>query len=129
MNKSIPEFQADRATDVCSDYSIGQQVFAYLENNLSNENEIAEFVEHAGDCSFCMQTIIKWHYDSVVMEMKNQKAEMSIKPIFPAKYIRKPQWDWPAGQINKIKNRQPELTLTSQDMCFTDLTDEEELFH
>lgn len=70
-------YQVKFATDVCMDYSIGQNVFAYLEKTLTNEDDISTFVKHAGDCSFCMQTIIKWHYDSVVSEMNEKAAEIN----------------------------------------------------
>lgn len=58
------------STEVCIDYSVGQKVFDYLEKKLLDDSEIEEFVKHAGDCTFCMQTIIKWHYDEVLSDME-----------------------------------------------------------
>jgi hypothetical protein len=77
------------ATDTCTNYSLGQRVFAYLEKKLTDDDEIEEFVLHAGDCTFCMQTIVKWHYDCVITEM-NDKAEASSNS-------NGQRWDWSLG--------------------------------
>jgi hypothetical protein len=61
------------ATETCTNYLLGKKVFAYLENKITDDEEIDEFVLHAVDCAFCMQTIVKWHYDCVITEM-NDKA-------------------------------------------------------
>lgn len=79
MNKSAQKIRALRlATDICNDYSIGQRVFAYLENTLTSDAEISEFAKHAGECTFCMQTMIKWHYDSIVTEASFTTSETTF---------------------------------------------------
>lgn len=63
------------STEICIDYSIGQKVFAYLEKTLTNDEEIAAFVTHAGECKFCMSTMVRWHYDSIVAARRNEETE------------------------------------------------------
>lgn len=96
--------QVKLATDVCIDYSIGKKVFAYLEKTLTDENEISTFVEHAGGCSFCMQTIVKWHYDDIVDEMNKKAAKTNLKSFSMAK-IR--SMEPAAGQADKETKDDP----------------------
>lgn len=99
MSKTaLAAYRVKLATDVCTDYSIGQKVFAYLEKTVAEGEETAAFVSHAGECSFCMQTIIKWHYDCVVTEMDDMAAEVNAGSALMTAFGTKPSIDWPSGQ-------------------------------
>ena len=76
MNKTAFNIKALKlSTEICGDYSIGQKVFAYLEKTLTNEEEIAAVVNHAGECKFCMNTMVRWHYDCIIAERRSREAE------------------------------------------------------
>lgn len=64
------------STDMCLNYEVGRKVFDYLEDRLTDDGDIEEFVTHAADCGFCMKTMVRYQYDIVVTERENARNEI-----------------------------------------------------
>lgn len=95
--------------ETCGDHSMGRNVYAYLEKKLSAD-ETTEFVSHAKDCAACLNTMIMWHYESILAERDALATQTTMNNV----------WDWRLGS-----NAQAYFSSPASDNICT----ETEMFH
>lgn len=93
MRKTAEKNKRKEAQDVYGVHSGRHNVYAYLEGRLSGE-EKKRFASHVGNCKHCLETLIIWHYENIMAEIKSKLPDNNAGDT---------DWGWRGSNAQNIE--------------------------